>query len=364
MSHCVSMASRPLPSTFPESLRTALELRSSAGPASADVERTLGSISFFSKTSSRPPGRFHNISGAGEDGFRKPGWRSGGAQNEDGFEVYNGRRNRRHNIRADVPAPASGGAGTPATVLTTKPIDDTLFSSAACKTSVDVEDRILARIKGKINKIGNSTYDATKTFMQQILNSEETEFLDEFMKFVFQKAATESAFCPLYARLLHELADEFAHIRTVMKALFKDYINIFKEVESTPDVGTADYAAFVEAQSRKKFRRGYSQFVAELVKLGEADASDFATLIQQIVSVIESIQCDSTKTLLSEEYIDCLGNMCRSACGILKTADWFPATQIRVAALSSKPKAEVPGLTNKARFALMDLCDFIKRGWV
>lgn len=358
------MASRPLPSTFPESLRGALELRSTASAASVDVERTLASIPFFSKTSVRPAGRFHNVSGATDDGFRKTGWRNNSAQSDDGFEVYNGRRGRRHPPRHEVSVPVSGGAGTHVVAApAVKTIDESRFSSAACKASADVEDRILARIKGKINKIGNSTYDATKTFMQQILNSEETEFLDEFMKFVFQKAATESAFCPLYARLLHELADEFTHIRTVMAALFRDYINIFKEVESSPDVGTEDYAAFVEAQSRKKFRRGYSQFVAELVKLGEADASDFATLIQQIVSVIETMQCDASKTLLSEEYIDCLGNMCRSASSILKTADWFPAVQMRVTTLSSKPKAEVPGLTNKARFALMDLCDFMKKGF-
>jgi hypothetical protein len=355
-----SMAQRSLPSTFPETLRSALELRGSVGPASAEVEHVLSGIAFFSK-GTRPSSRFQSVSGSTEEGFRRSGWKNTAVVNEDGFEVYNGGRRRRpaKHVESAPVAPTN----TVISTQTTKPIDESLFSSAACKASVDVEDRILTRVKGKINKIGHSTYDATKTFMQQILNSEETEFLDEFMKFVFQKAATESAFCPLYARLLHELADEFAHIRTVMTTLFRDYINIFKMVESSPDVGTADYAAFVEAQERKKFRRGYSQFVAELVKHGEADAADFATLITQIVSVIESIQCDSTKTLLSEEYIDCLSNMCRSASSILKTADWFPALRVRVEVLASKPKAEVPGLTNKARFALMDLCDCIKRGW-
>lgn len=355
------MAHRSLPSTFPEILRSSLDLRSSVGPASAEVEVALSGIAFFSK-GARTSSRFHSVSGNSEEGFRKTGWRNAGVVNEDGFEVYNGGRRRRPAAKHSEPVVASA-VPSAAPAPGPKPVDESLFSSAACKASVDVEDRILARVKGKINKIGHSTYDATKTFMQQILNSEETEFLDEFMKFVFQKAATESAFCPLYARLLHELADEFGHLRTVMSTLFRDYINVFKEVESSPDVGTADYVAFVEAQERKKFRRGYSQFVAELVKHGEANATDFAMLIEQIVSVIESIQCDSTKTLLSEEYIDCLSNMCRSASTILKSADWFPALRTRVETLAAKPKAEVPGLTNKARFALMDLCDCIKRGW-
>jgi hypothetical protein len=237
------------------------------------------------------------------------------------------------------------------------------FSSQAVKTSVDTEDRILARVKGKINRIGHSTYDATKTFMQQILDSTEIEFLDEIMKFVFMKAATESAFCPLYARLLHELADEFTHLRVVMRKIFRDYSAIFTEVETSPDVTTEDYKAFVEAQERKKFRRGYSQFVAELVKCKEADIEGLARIIQQIVGVLEISYTNPDKTLLCEEYIDCLANMCMSASDILSSSDWSPDIKNRLANLTKKPRSEIPGLTNKGRFALMDLVDYAERGW-
>jgi hypothetical protein len=199
--------------------------------------------------------------------------------------------------------------------------------------------------------------------MQQILDSTEIEFLDEFMKFVFMKAATESAFCPLYARLLHELADEFTHIRTVMNKIFQDYTAIFTEVEGVPDVGTEDYKAFVEAQERKKWRRGYSQFVAELVKCGEADKDAFGVLIQQIVRVLETSHSNAEKTLVCEEYIDCLSNMCTSASAILSASEWAADIKGRLSTLVKKPRSEIPGLTNKGRFALMDLVDFAERGW-
>jgi hypothetical protein len=228
---------------------------------------------------------------------------------------------------------------------------------------VDTDDRILAKVKGKINKIGFTTYDATKTFMQQILDSNETEFLDEFMKFVFQKAATESTFCPLYAKLLHELADQFTHLRVVMVNLFRDYTAIFTEVETAPDVGTEDYKAFVEAQERKKFRRGYSQFVAELVKLGEADEEAFSILVQQIVAVLEASHTIPAKTLVCEEYIDCLAHLCTSAPKILSGASWSVGVKSRLIALTEYPRTSSPGFTNKGRFALMDLVDFAKRGW-
>lgn len=363
---------RPSPSVLPDRLRAVLELRSSAGAASETVERTLASIPFFRKAAAGPT-RFQSIPHTTEDGFRRSGWRSsGGASSgggrgapsshhhvsEDGFEVVGGRRKHNH-----ASHPISFNRGPSSTdALSAAPIDTNKFSSAAVRCSGDVEDRILVRVKGKINKMGPSTYDATKVFMQQILEADEKEFLDEFMKFVFQKAATESAFCGLYARLIHELADEFPHLREEMVTLFRDYIQIFSEV-SESDVGVEDMTAFKEAQERKKFRRGYSQFVAELVKLGEADKEDFARLIQQVVTMLETLYTDESKKLLSEEYIDCLANMCKSASTVLSSAPWFPEQFARIQAILAKPKDTMPGFSNKARFALMDIKDFIARGW-
>jgi hypothetical protein len=390
----------PLPSSLPERLRAVLELRGISTRCPADVEAALGRIEYFQASKPVTTTRFTNITSS-HDGFRRDdrredGWR--GAQRGDGFEVWHSRNRRggghgggghgggyggggghgggeryarpaytpgsRGPVTAPVPAPApapvSGGAGASPSV----PVAEVAkFSSAGVK-AMDVEDRMLARVKGKINKIGHSTYDATKVFMEQILTSDDTEFLDELMKYVFQKAATESTFCPLYARLIHELADEFTHFRTVMVNLFRDYTAIFSEVAAAPDPGTESYKAFVEAQERKKFRRGYSQFVAELVKMGEVDKTAFATLIQQVVTVLETIHTDSENALLCEEYIDCLANMCKSASGILREAPWAPEVKSRLAALIAKPKPSAPGFTNKGRFALMDLVDAANRGWV
>ncbi len=247
--------------------------------------------------------------------------------------------------------------------MTEEPVAS-LFSSSAMRGSGDVADRMLARVKGKINRIGNSTYDGTKVFMQQILTSDDTDFLDELMKYIFMKASSESAYCALYAKLLHELGDEFPHFRVIINTIFRDYIGAFKEVETEePDAADASYKAFVESQERKRARRGYSQFVAELVKLGEVNSADFANMLQQIVVVIETAYTSADKTLVCEEYIDCFAKMCNSASAILREADYAPALVARLGAISGKSKAESPGISNKARFALMDLVDASSRGW-
>jgi hypothetical protein len=391
------------PAFLPSNLRSVLDMRSSDHACPASVEAAMAAIPYFKRGAPKAHvpysnNRFGNVVKQSSDGFRQGGWRSSNSSvpvDDDGFtpvrnrglgrggitrrvDSYAGayghgyahkparvepRTEVRTEVRTETPkAPEAPKAPEVPTEAPEARDDVVKFSSAAIK-AVDVEDRILSKVKGKINKIGHSTYDATKAFMQQILDSDETAFLDEFMKFVFQKAATESAFCPLYAKLLHELADEFTYLRKVMVSLFHDYIDIFTEVESAPDVGSGDYRAFLDSQERKKFRRGYSQFVAELVKLGEADIDAFAKILQEIVTVLEKKHTNATDTLLCEEYIDCLANLCGCASSILSGASWSAAIKDRISALSKKPRAEVPGFTNKARFALMDLVDSANRGW-
>lgn len=222
----------------------------------------------------------------------------------------------------------------------------------------------MGKIRSKINKIGESTYVATRAFMQQILDSGETDFLEEFMCVVFKKAANETSFCAMYARLLHDLADEFGHLRTEMQRRFREYTRIFAEAKQSPDVGTADYTAFVEAQAEKKFRRGYSQFVAELAKLGEVTSEDFRLLVEQIVRSIEESYTVEENKLLCEELVDCLGTMCL-ACGksILSKAGWMMVCLGKLNEISSSARSTAPGLTNKARFGLMNLLDAAKKGW-
>jgi len=354
-------------SFLPEKLSEVLTLRATSHACPADVEAALSALPFFRKrVVAAPPSRFGGAfggAGAGAADSRFGNFRSRAPPppSEDGFEtVYRGGRRGRGVPASVAPPPAAPPVAVTPTVA---PVG--MFSSAAVRADMDVEDRMLARVKGKINKIGFSTYEPTKVFMQQILSSDETAFLDELMKFIFQKASTESAFCALYARLVHELADEFPHFRVVMRAIFRDYVGAFKDVDAgvEPDPSSSDYAAFVVAQERKRARRGYSQFVAECVKLGEVETEAFGALLSQIVSVIEDAHTNPEKTLMCEEYIDCLANMCTSASAIMCASTWSSALHERLAVLAAKKRGDAAGLTNKARFALMDLVDCAKRGW-
>jgi hypothetical protein len=391
------MASVRSPVTLPESIRAALEIRKHQNlvcpPA---IEKQMQKLSFFrtgggsSGGGNRfinlgrvaPPDGWRTSQGGGYGGSHGGGGGHGGShgsghgsshnttsnqshgrrdnRDNDGFEVWTNRK-RNTNPRPGPPPVTSVVQEHIPSADAWKP---SRFQTLEEKISSEsVEDRIMGKVRSKINKIGESTYEPTKVFMQQILDSGETDFLAEFMEFVFQKAATEPSFCAIYARLLHELADEFSHLRTEMQNRFREYTTIFCETEKTPDVGTADYVKFVESQEKKKFRRGYSQFVAELTKLGEVNFADFRSLIESIVGSIQKVYLVPDNTLLCEEYVDCLSRMCIAGASMLSKEKWANEQIRLLSGISSSPRSSSPGLSNKARFALMDLQDFVERGW-
>jgi hypothetical protein len=244
------------------------------------------------------------------------------------------------------------------------------FSSAALRAGATVEERMLTRAKGKLNRMGFSNYDATKSSMQQMMSSDNLEFLDEIMDFMFQKAATNSAISSLYAKLIHELADEFPHFRTVVIKLFREYTDIFHTSKTSSDeISSTEtkqevYNKLVEKKAREKYRRGYSQFVGELAKIGEIDVEGFAVLLQTIVESLEVFHVNPEQDkLVCEEYIDCLNSMCTAASGLLLRSSWSLPLKSRIQAMAAKPRTELVGFSIKARFALMNLSDFAERGW-
>ena len=239
-----------------------------------------------------------------------------------------------------------------------------VFSAATLRAGVSSADRIAQRAKGKLNRMGFGNYEETKDSMREMLDGDELAFLDDMLSYAFEKAATESFYCALFAKLLHELSTEFPHFKRAMRKLFDDYTSIFSEGVAAPEKDTAAYKMWLKEQEKKAFRRGYSQFVAELVKLGEADMDAFSRMLQNSVAVLEASAVNPEKTFLCEEYGDCLATMCYAAPALLSTASWAPDFVRRLDALSSGDvKVRSPGFSARGFFALKNLVDFAKRGW-
>jgi len=210
---------------------------------------------------------------------------------------------------------------------------------------------MMDRIRDKMNKFSAMTYDATKGWLSQLLDSGETNFLTDFITLVFEKAAAEEPFCALYARLLTELCGDFPHLATELRRIFSEFMTIFTEAADEPDVTTAEYKAFVALRERRRYRRGYAAFVGEVAKRSALTVQDVTGTCNVILDGLMAAKVKEDQGLLCEEYADCLTSLMKS-CKALLTPVVAPllkrVTEAMVRSVS---------LTNKARFALMDVAE-------
>jgi hypothetical protein len=239
------------------------------------------------------------------------------------------------------------------------------YQSKFKNLSQPVEDKILNNIiLSKLNKFSGATYSDVRDFLYQILGSGEPdlgELVRQFMLLVFKKAASEEVYCALYARLLAEISTRYKVILEEMHKLQANYLEIFDEIEEVPEGGD-NYAAFVEKNNEKRYRQGYSQFLAELAGLEIMELSHLEQTFRKLMTLTTKYATVPDNKTLIEEYADCLARMSR----VLKKKPAPFFTSARAALLSiSKPVIDTllekrdlyPSLSPKARFILMDVKD-------
>jgi len=237
------------------------------------------------------------------------------------------------------------------------------------KTSEKVEDTILNTILlGKLNKFSHSNYNEIKEFITTIIDSGQTDMMKCFMKIVFEKAASEEIFCPLYAKLLSELSTLYPVLLTEMANLYTQYMEIFEEVAEEQ---TETYNEMCKRNVEKKYRRGYSQFLAELIKNNVMDTDTFLKILSKIIGQVEANTAIPESTKLIEEFADCLMRIMKAirvdplkhdendAIGLIRST-LKGEIMSRIQPLSVR-QPDMLGLSNKARFTFLDMYESIQR---
>jgi hypothetical protein len=210
------------------------------------------------------------------------------------------------------------------------------------------DDQILNTvILNKLNTFSVKTYDDVKQFLFQILGSDQREFVREFTRLVFRKAAAEDKFCPLFAKLLSEIKREYPVIMEEMQKLHTTYLDIWTIKDSS------------DTKVDKRYRLGYSQFLAELTALGVLDIDTMKATINMLKAcILECIIAEEYRETI-EEYTDCLKQLCGTK---VPKAVREMLRELLVGDLETwitKSPKEFPGLSNKSRFACMDLRDLL-----
>jgi hypothetical protein len=211
------------------------------------------------------------------------------------------------------------------------------------------DDQILNTIiLNKLNVFSIKTYDSVKQFLFQILGTDQ-KFIREFTWLVFRKAAAEEKFCALFAKLLSEIHKEYPVILEEMRNLHTTYLDIWDITES-PDT-----------KVDRRCRLGYSQFLAELTALGILESDTMKLTLTTLKTCILNCLHLTTHQKTVEEYMDCLRQLCGSK---VPTDVRIMIRELLVSDLEnwiSKPADIIPGLSNKSRFACMDLRDLLMK---
>jgi hypothetical protein len=237
------------------------------------------------------------------------------------------------------------------------------------KSSEKVEDTILNTIVlGKLNKFSEKNYGEIKEFITHIIDSGQTDMIKCFMKLVFQKAASEEIFCPLYAKLLSELSSRYPVLLTEMKNLYSEYMEIFDEVQET---NAENYNEICQRNVEKKYRRGYSQFLAELIKYNIIDNEPFMMTVDKIIKQVENNIQNNESIKLNEEYADCLMKIMKAIQIEDNELDSSDENNIEIIQNTFKLRYSErikpftlrnnTGISNKARFTFLDIYEAIQK---
>jgi len=285
------------------------------------------------------------IGGTGKGGWRRGGLSPGGGMRQTAFRSST-------NLSSGNSSPTSGSYS---------PVRyKSKFQNANQGVDVTILNNI---ILSKLNKFSGTTYTDVRDFLYQILGSGEniTEMVRQFMLMVFKKAATEEIYCALYAKLLAEISARYTVISEEMQKLQENYLEIFDDVEEVKE-GQDNYEVFVEKNKDKRYRLGYSQFLAELAAIEFLDLSNLERTFQKLMDLLRKYAAVPDRKALIEEYTDCLVRMSR----VLKkkSSPFFIAARKSLLGISKETidmliakKEDYPSLSPKARFLLMDVRD-------
>jgi hypothetical protein len=313
--------------------------------------------------------------GGGGGGGSLPSGRGAGGGNSRYASGSSNDANIARNFRSGAPAMSGGGGGW-TSVSTTKPRSGGGVPSSAkgpvpkyvsvFKNEGENKEGIILNsiIQGKLNKFSDDTYSDVKSFLQQILDGDQQDFLKAFMVLVFQMAADQECYCALYARLLGELSTDHPVLLREMNELHSKYLSVFENVQVQEDP-SVDYDAFVRQNKEKKYRLGYSQFLAELVRLNILADEILNGTLQKIINEMTRLHVLENKTPMLEEYSDCMARMMRAFNGneshIVSRRRALKETFGEKIRVFTTITPEAVSMRPKIKFAMMNIMDILNK---
>jgi hypothetical protein len=287
---------------------------------------------------------------AGSTGFRDFSSLRGGVADTDGFQEV--RRWGRTASSSRYTAPPSRHEPISSTLSVLPPVS----YGRPLKKEKTFEESEKSKITGVINKISDSNYEKTKAFLSQFLDPDDTSVLTEFVNSVFETAAMSVPLCKICTKLLHELGNEYPHVRVEMLRLFENFTTIFDNIKN-PCIYTGDHDEdFLQEQKLIRRRKGYSRFIAELIHLKELPVQSYVSLLQFITESLKRHSMEEKYTEQCTAYAECLKLLFQTP--LRPVGPWMEILNTFAALKNSELP---PGLKPQAKYALLDIIESITK---
>jgi len=226
----------------------------------------------------------------------------------------------------------------------------------------NLNDKILHTVIGnKLNSFTPLTYNDTRDFIYQIMDSGETEFIKDFIQKVFAKATLEELYCGLFAKLIAEIAHKYPVMYEKMAQYHEEFLEVFDDIES----GTCSEEDYAAVLKKKQYRMGYGHFISELAGQNALEKKQLFAMVQKVMDKIWSLSQEDDKVKSVEELIDCIVRLTKSL--YEKSPIFFRSVKgdlvklitEKTTSLIAREGGVFTSLSNKGRFGMMDLRDLL-----
>lgn len=222
---------------------------------------------------------------------------------------------------------------------------------------------IIEDIRLLLNKLTDKTYKKISEQIIEIVNTiESNEIKSEVTEQIIKVACTNNINCKSYAYLLKDVDNQLGvSDGTCITNTLLSYSNSFTEligVSTSPD---DDYDKFCEVNLCNNKRKGTSLFIYYLMVNNLVSVSEMIKLVQDMTAVLKSQLDKSDAVMCNEELAE---NIYVLSKHILENTEdkenrIFELIMSHDFALYTKNK--YVGITQKAKFKIMDIMDIIKK---
>jgi hypothetical protein len=234
-----------------------------------------------------------------------------------------------------------------------------IFSSKdSVNTNTSIDKKIMTTVIGnRLNSFTVKTYNDTRDFVYQILDSGEKEFIKDFLEQVFIKATLEETFCPMFAKLISEISNTYPTMLDEVQRYHSEFIKVFdsiEEIETTPLV-----------IKQRLYRLGYVQFLSELACRKTLNKQSIIDISTKLTDKIWEFTALPDKINSVKECIDCYTRLVKSLKEHSKSffVTIIPELQTlsceKINQLLENKAGDRPSLALKEKCILMNLRDLI-----